>query len=303
MLRSLILSAGALAFLSACGSETAAPETAAPEATPTDVDTAVDGPTAPVNVEARIDGIALFTFDCGRIVVSDLDIFAMDGSFSGQSETFANPCFLIRHPEGDLLWDVGLSDALVGGEPQTDGPFTVSLKASLRDQMSEVGIDPDEIDFISVSHNHFDHTGQPQAAPNAVWLVHQDEYNVMMGENPPGDYTAFAALGTEVFAGDYDVFGDSRVKILSMPGHTPGHTALLVDLPETGRVLLSGDKYHRLQSREDPRNVPRINFDEEMTRDSMERFEAIANATGARVVIQHAQSHFDALPKPPDALR
>src|SRR5206468_11824799 len=45
-------------------------------------------------------------------------------------------------------------------------------------------------------------------------------------------------------AGDHDVFGDGSVTILSTPGHTPGHQSLLVRLPKTGYVVLSGDAVH-----------------------------------------------------------
>src|SRR3546814_7276953 len=48
----------------------------------------------------------------------------------------------------------------------------------------------------------------------------------------------------EPLEGDKDVFGDGRVKILQMPGHTEGHQALLVRLA-SGPVLISGDQYHR----------------------------------------------------------
>ena len=41
--------------------------------------------------------------------------------------------------------------------------------------------------------------------------------------------------------GDHDVFGDGSVTIIATPGHTPGHQSLLVRLPKTGAVVLSGD--------------------------------------------------------------
>jgi N-acyl homoserine lactone hydrolase len=44
--------------------------------------------------------------------------------------------------------------------------------------------------------------------------------------------------------GDYDVFGDGSATIISTPGHTPGHQSLLVKLPKTGALVLSGDAVH-----------------------------------------------------------
>ena len=97
------------------------------------------------------------------------------------------------------------------------------------------------------------------------------------------------------------MFGDGSVVILEMPGHTPGHTALLVGLPESGPVLLSGDLYHRAESRELGR-VPRFNSDEAQTRVSMAAFEQLAQELGARVIIQHETSDVATLPEPPGFL-
>src|SRR3546814_3784059 len=63
----------------------------------------------------------------------------------------------------------------------------------------------------------------------------------------------------EPLEGDKDVFGDGRVKILQMPGHTEGHQALLVRLA-SGPVLISGDQYHFTENRE-VGGVPSFNVD------------------------------------------
>jgi N-acyl homoserine lactone hydrolase len=64
--------------------------------------------------------------------------------------------------------------------------------------------------------------------------------------------------------GDYDVFGDGSVTIISTPGHTPGHQSLLVKLNKTGALLLSGDTVH-FRDNWDNRRVPAINFDKDKT--------------------------------------
>jgi glyoxylase-like metal-dependent hydrolase (beta-lactamase superfamily II) len=45
------------------------------------------------------------------------------------------------------------------------------------------------------------------------------------------------------------------VSILSTPGHTPGHQSLLVKLPKTGALVLSGDAGH-FKSNWENRGVP-----------------------------------------------
>ena len=82
--------------------------------------------------------------------------------------------------------------------------------------------------------------------------------------------------------------------IFQTPGHTPGHSSLQINLPETGPVLLTGDLYHRTESRELGR-VPRFNTSEETTLTSMAAFEARATDQGAKVIIQHEPADVDPL--------
>ncbi|MEO1100775.1 MAG: N-acyl homoserine lactonase family protein [Pseudomonadota bacterium] len=263
-------------------------------------------------VEAPVaDALHMYVFDCGTLEVSDLDIFSTAGDYAGVTDTLTDTCYLIRHPDGDMMWDLGLPGILAGAEPQTDGVFTVSLDQTLTDQLNAVGLFPSDVEYVSISHSHFDHIGQIDQLPSATWLVHEDEYAAMFPPNAGSDedvdlnaaqFLAFDGLETIPFSGDYDVFGDGSVVIFETPGHTPGHTSLQVDLPETGVVFLTGDLYHRAESRELQR-IPRFNADEAMTKASMEAFEARAAELGAKVIIQHEPASIDPLPKPPEALR
>ncbi|MDG1066051.1 MAG: N-acyl homoserine lactonase family protein [Luminiphilus sp.] len=246
--------------------------------------------------------LKLYTFDCGNIEVSDFDAFSSSGDYAGQGGKLVNTCYLIRHPEGDLIWDLGLPNTLVGSDPQVDGIFTLSLESSLSDQLALIGLSAADIEFLSISHSHFDHTGQAALFSSAEWLVHEDELEHMFGGEEAGaQNVAFTELEKVIFSENYDVFGDGSVVILEMPGHTPGHTALLANLFESGPVLLSGDLYHRAASRELAR-VPRFNSDEAQTRVSMAAFERLAKKLGARVIIQHEALDVSALPELPGFL-
>ncbi len=245
----------------------------------------------------------LYTFDCGSIAVSDLDAFSSSGDYAGQQAVLTNTCYLIRHPQGDLLWDLGLPQALIGAGPQTQDIFTMQLERSLPEQLADIGMTAQDIEFISISHSHFDHSGQAALFPDSQWLVHKNEYDFMFSsaENKAQN-AAFSGLANQQFSGNYDVFGDGSVMILTLPGHTPGHTALQINLVESGPVLLTGDLYHRTESRELQR-VPRFNTDEPQTRESMKAFEALASESGALVIIQHEPADVDTLPVPPAFLQ
>ena len=220
-------------------------------------------PEAEMVAEAEAEAPAPLTvnvLDCGTIEVLDLDAFSSAGDYAGQSDTFTDTCYLINHPGGRLLWDLGLPGMLAGaGVQNTGGIFNVSLDKTITQQLTDLGLTPDDVDYVSLSHDHFDHVGQVDQVQGATWIVQEDEYNDMFppeGTEREVDpqlaamWAAFGPMEAKTISGDHDVFGDGSVKILEMPGHTPGHSVLLLDMPESGPVLLAGDLYHRKESRE-----------------------------------------------------
>lgn len=281
------------------------PETTldAGDADSTDGATEPDAPQAAAAEPAT--ELQLIKLDCGTIYVSDLDIFSVEGDYAGETDTFTDTCWLVRHPDGDLLWDLGLPGELAGNGEQTQSVFTVSLEKTIADQLAEMGLSMSDVERVAISHSHFDHVGQASDIdPSTVWLVNQTEYDFMFPEagseaaegQPDNPFPAFEGLQREIIEDEHDVFGDGSVLIFGTPGHTPGHSSLFVRLPETGPVLLTGDLYHRTESREG-RRVPQFNTSVEQTRNSMEAFEAFADGLGAKVIIQHEPADTDPLPQ------
>jgi N-acyl homoserine lactone hydrolase len=283
----LAAAVSALVLASACGSET--PVADDPGAEPT--------PETQEKAALEVD-----VLDCGALDISDLDGFSTAGDYAGIEDSFVDPCFLVRHPDGMLLWDLGLPGILTIAGPQTQDVFTVSLEKTLTQQLEERGVVPSEIDFVSISHSHFDHIGQADQVQGATWLVSEAELSAMFPAEGDTDidpeqqamFTLFEPMEKQVFSGELDVFGDGSVVIFETPGHTPGHTSLQLMMPESGPVLLTGDLYHRAESR-DLKRVPRFNADEPTTLSSMDSFEARAEAIGATVIIQHEPADIEPL--------
>jgi glyoxylase-like metal-dependent hydrolase (beta-lactamase superfamily II) len=94
--------------------------------------------------------------------------------------------------------------------------------------------------------------------------------------------------------GDYDVFGDGDVTIISTPGHTPGHQSLLVKLPKTGALALSGDAVH-FKSNWENRGVPANNTDKDQTLASMQRIADLLAKEKAQLWINHDKAQRDSL--------
>ena len=99
--------------------------------------------------------------------------------------------------------------------------------------------------------------------------------------------------------GDHDVFGDGSVTILSTPGHTPGHQSLLVKLPKTGALVLSGDAVH-FRSNWENRRVPSANIDKDQTLTSMERIADVLARENAQLWINHDKAQRDTLKMAPE---
>ena len=99
--------------------------------------------------------------------------------------------------------------------------------------------------------------------------------------------------------GDRDVFGDGSVTILSTPGHTVGHQSLLVKLPKTGAVMLTGDAVH-FKDNWDNLRVPSINYNQEQTLASMRRIADIIAKEKAQLWINHDMAQRDGLKMAPE---
>jgi N-acyl homoserine lactone hydrolase len=256
--------------------------------------------------------VQLYAMDCGRASFADVGMFADDGSVTGQSRTLVDPCYLIRHPDGDLIWDTGFPDAVAdmeGGLNLEGFGARVTMESKLVDQLAQLELTPADIEFVSFSHAHSDHTGNGNLFAGSTWIVDPDERAYLFRAEARADAQSFGAYNqlenaqTRLIEGDadLDVFGDGSVTIIQAPGHTPGHTVLLVRLPGAGAVLLTGDMYHLAESRE-RRLVPAFNVDRTQTLASQEKVERIATENNALVIRQHVQEDFDALPRFPEAL-
>jgi glyoxylase-like metal-dependent hydrolase (beta-lactamase superfamily II) len=232
------------------------------------------------------------------------------------SDTFQYPpgakplvgsCYLIRHGKDYMLWDTGLGEELIA-KPEENADQRVSLKRSIVDQLKQIGVTPDQIGTIGISHFHFDHTGQASRFPKARLLIGQADWTMLKGDDArlKGARVHLANWLTgpgkvEPVASDADVFKDGSVVMLGLPGHTPGHSGLLVRLA-SGPVLLSGDQYHFTEAVKN-RGVPSFNTNRADTLASHDRFDRIAVNTGAKVIIQHEPSDVAKLPAFPKSTR
>jgi len=214
------------------------------------------------------------------------------------------PCYVVEHEEGRLLWDGGLPSSTADVEGWQGEGMLSRLDKTLSQQLPGIGLDMSSFDYVAFSHMHFDHVGVANEVDGATLIIQKTEYDAAFADEVtvpgviPTLYDNMKDAERILIAGDHDVFGDGRVRIISAPGHTPGHQVLFIDLANTGPVVLSGDLYHFAITRQE-RRVPEFNVDREMTLASMDRVEALVEETGATLWIEHELELFELLNKAP----
>ena len=269
---------------------------------------AVAATAAPAQAPAPPAQLELWRLDCGDFVMKRFGAWFSDTfQYPPGARPLVGSCYLIRNGDRYLLWDTGLSDRLIGN-PVDNDQQRMSLKRSLLDQLKQIGVAPEKINFVGISHFHGDHTGQAKHFPNATLVIGQGDWDALKGNDERLKDTRadlahwLGGAGKAVpVSGDVDVFRDGSVTMLALPGHTPGHSALLVRLA-SGPVLLSGDQYHFTEAVKN-RGVPAFNTNRADTLASHDRFDRIAANTKAKVIIQHEPADIAKLPAFPKSAR
>ena len=245
----------------------------------------------------------LYVIDCGDGSGPDESRWT-PGANIGVAVGFPGHCYLIHHTQGWFLWDTGVDDA-VALLPNHElvlhewGPGTGPIwhkPITLVAQLEEIHVKPSDIKLMAVSHSHPDHAGNVEMFPNTLMLIQRVEYEWAGSRQ---DTVAFRKRHpVKLIDGDYDIFGDGSLVLLSTPGHTPGHQCLLVRLPKTGPVILSGDVAH-FQTSFEHRYIPANNWDKQASLQSMDKIAAILAKEHAQLWINHDQRQSDAQKKLP----
>jgi N-acyl homoserine lactone hydrolase len=245
--------------------------------------------------------MTLTRIDCGT-GATPTDVgqrFSDSFAYKDLKLTFTYSCYLIKHGDEYMVWDTGFAP---GSNPNAP-------KVGIVDRLTELKVTPEQIKYVGISHFHGDHTGQLAPFTNATLLIGKGDWDQITSPTPMQGANAAGFKSwidekrkVEPLALDKDVFGDGRVIVLRTPGHTPGHSSLLVRLKDMGPVFLTGDLVHFRENYESG-GVPSFNFDRAATVASIERMKQIAANLKATIVIQHDMRDIGKLPAFPAAAK
>lgn len=201
------------------------------------------------------DDLRLYFFECGTLKTYTQFIKMNQGM--GEEYEVPVPFFLITHPRGNVLFDGGNAREVAQDAAGHWGEAVVEIYEPhmteddfVVNQLQNVDVDPASVRYVVQSHLHLDHSGAIGQFPNAQYVVQRRELEYAYAPHwfqAPGyirpdfdrDVQWLFLYGEQ--DDNYDLFGDGTIKTLFTPGHAPGHTSLVVNLEETGPMVLTAD--------------------------------------------------------------
>jgi glyoxylase-like metal-dependent hydrolase (beta-lactamase superfamily II) len=163
--------------------------------------------------------------------------------------------YLLRSAGKNVLVDTGLGPRRRPGFPQ--GHLDQALKAA--------GVDPGDIDIVTHTHLHIDHTGwntvdaadgsQQIFFPNAKFLIQQVEWDYWMQPKfLEGDGHPHLAQTVEPLTNSgrlQFMFGeqaiDENLVFVHSPGHTPGHVCIGIQSAGEKGIIVGDASHHPVQ--------------------------------------------------------
>ena len=253
--------------------------------------------------------LRVFAFHCGGDLA---DLAINDPLDEGVGTKQYSPYFfyLVEHPKGHVLFDTGLHPDIRTNITGRLGPAAAAFPiqmfedGDLVSQLAKLGLQPGDIHAVVPSHLHFDHAGGLEFVRHAP--IYTQTAELRTARNPPCYqaelYTSAdfeLDLDWRLLDGDHDLFGDGSLKIISTPGHSPGHQSLVVNFAARAPLVLLGDAAYNLGKMRQ-RRLPAIVWSPDAMVQGWERLEAIERDAGAELRCTH-EADFSDVPIAPSA--
>jgi N-acyl homoserine lactone hydrolase len=240
-----------------------------------------------------------------------LPITGMIPSFPKEKQhdiTIPVSMWIIDHPRGLVVFDTGNNAAITDNCKAYWAPGIcdflkpVQKREDVIDiQLKKLGYSLDKVKVVVSSHSHLDHVGNLEMFPNAIHVFQKKELYQMwfpekfQGRTSPGLFVMADIDNAREFnflelEGDYDLFGDGSVLILSTPGHTLGHQSMKVKLASGQTIILSADA---ISIKENLEGYPSgLNYSVKDYTHSVNRLKFMRDLEGAELFMAHDQDQY-----------
>ena len=221
--------------------------------------------------------------------------------------------WVIDHPKGLIVFDTGNNVAISGSADNCKKYWAPGncdfLKPSqtradvIDSQLKTLGYDVSKVKVVVSSHSHLDHIGNIEMFPNAVHVIQKKELyqawfpEKFQGRSSPGTFVMADIDNAREFnylelEGDYDLFGDGSVMILSTPGHTLGHQSMKVKLGSGQTIIMSQDA---IWMQENVDGYPAgLNYSVQDYTKSVNRLKFMRDIEGTSLFFAHDQDQYAA---------
>jgi N-acyl homoserine lactone hydrolase len=217
--------------------------------------------------------------------------------------------FLLRSAQGNVLFDTGCHPSVANDAPARWGGLAKLMVPIMGPDdnvvagLAALALGPDDIDVVVCSHLHPDHCGCNAFFQRATVVMHARE--IEAARAPGAAAAGYLAADwdhpapVDLVTGERDLYGNGRVVLIPLPGHTPGTIAALIALDRTGAVLLASDTVS-LRATLDTGFVPKNTQDPDSLVKSLAEVRRI-EASGAMVICGHDAAQWATLRKGADA--
>jgi N-acyl homoserine lactone hydrolase len=175
--------------------------------------------------------------------------------------------YLARHPTvGNILVDAGLHPSVARDPRDNLGRFSgrhykVEEGKDVVSQLRDRGLEATDIAVVVLTHLHEDHASAIEAFPEAQFVLSATEWEaatsgrlpLLRGYHPSHYDFAFDFATVDFdselvdsygpFGRSFDLFGDGSVRLAYTPGHSAGHTSVILHLPRRDFVVVGDAAY------------------------------------------------------------
>jgi N-acyl homoserine lactone hydrolase len=167
-------------------------------------------------------------------------------------------------------------------------PPVVGHEHRIEVQLAQIGVEPQDIGRVILSHMHSDHTGFLKQVRHAPVWVQRREYDYAHSPGIPGSYQPpdyqDLDLDWRIVDGDWEVM--PGLSMIDTRGHTEGHQSAIIDLPRTGPVVLPFDAGD-LQENFDEEILPGSTCDDAAALAAIRRVKAVVAERQAKMILFH----------------